>query len=360
MTDNTADREQESSRPNVVHVNISGPVIGSEIYAAGRDIVLERYQPRIESSNRVLLASADWELLNLSISGPAKVEVSKLSDVLYREFRLLLVALPTDGHIVLPPTYYCESPLAREIVAAHLPAVEQGYIKLITEYIDLREYFERKKQRYAKASHFTHYRDAYYQPDYTPVDELPFQKSPKATSIGRNALHQWTTSITSLPGISFPQCALDELRNRVLDTEQPAFLWENVAEHIESLGISPSSPGAQQLRALKNRCYLTAYMLGGVAVPCGSALISDLVVPSFASKHFNLRAWEQFLALAGVLDQIYAMPIGKLLSVKLRPEFAIVIAEARNRIARGRPVDSIVAWLFRSGKLKTFAAALKC
>jgi hypothetical protein len=361
-----ADREAKrllARPPQVVNTIILGPVVASQILTAGGSIVINGTPVRpdvLGTSNHVLFSSVDWELLDISGFSADRIAISKLQQSAHRELRLLLLAIPPEGAVVLPPTYYCESPICREVLFSHVEAIEQRYIRLVTEYVDLAEYFEQKQQRYEKASHFAHYDDAYFHPTYPPISILPFQKTPKQSSVGRRALDLWDTSLNDPEvAIHAPRVLLDELCKRVLDTERPAFLWENVAEHLESLGVGPAAVSAQQIRALKNRAYLTAYTLNGISVPHGSSIVTDLVVPSIASSAYHLLAWQRILEAVDMLNQVCGMDVQQFLQAKARPEVARVVARIRTYLSRGKPTDWILSILDRGDLLKGFVNGLR-
>jgi len=344
-----------------VIANFYGPVINSNVLTVGGDVVLSDAQLlsiTAQSTGRVLLCSVDLELLELSGITPDQSLGADLRAVLDRELRLLLLALPPEGCIVIPPTYYCESAVCRELLTHHLPSVESGYIRLVTEFVDLDEYFDHKKERYSKARQFAHYRDAYYTPRYTPITSLPFEKTPKHTSIGSRALDIWSGALASdASQIALPLSVTREIRNRSLDTERPAFLWENVAEHVQNINQNPTSLGAQQIRALKSRAYLAAYSLAGIAVPHGSRIITDLVIPAMAPHEYNIRAWQRIFEILGLIDALCGVSPAQLLRVKHRPEVATTIATIRSLFAKKLPADAVIGILQRRRLLRTFARA---
>jgi hypothetical protein len=134
-------------------------------------------------------------------------------------------------------------------------------------------------------------------------------------------------------------------------------LWENVAEHIDKLGESPTSLGATQIRVLKTRAYLAAYSLDGIAVPHGSSIISDLVVPGIAATEYNIRSWMSVFDMLGVIDKVSSMPAERLAHIKLRPEVATGIATIRELLSKGVPSDSVVNSLQQRQMLKGFVRA---
>jgi hypothetical protein len=309
---------------------------------------------------RVLFYSVDWELLDISAREFSKVVADRVQDMAHSDLRLLLLAAPPEGYVVLPPTYYCESEICRDALFAHVEAVEQGVIRLITEYTDLREYDARKRERYLKASHFSHYRDAYFSPKYPSLDTLPFERTTKQGSIGRRALSLWSDALeSSFTDLSVSRDQLAELKTRVNETEAPAFLWENVAEHMQKVGLNPLGHGGQQVRALKNRCYLTAYAMNDVAVPTKSRLVTDDVTPSCASPEYNLQGWRRFLELTGLLGQVLSMPVRQLLSIKRRPEVSLVIADIRQRLRERESSDRMLLVLTEHRMLDPFVEAFR-
>lgn len=257
---------------------------------------------------------------------------------------------------MLPPTYYCESRVCRDILFEHSAAVEAGFIQFITEYLDLAEYMDRKRTRYTKAARFPHYNEAYFNPKYK-LSDMPFQKTPKQDSIGKKALDLWGSKLTeNAITISAPLSLLSELRLRAFGTERPAFLWENVLEHIQHLHLEAV---ATPIRAMKDRCYLTAYSHSGIAVPSGSNLIVDHVVPSTASKQYNIRGWRRLFEMLDLIDIISTIPVQRLLKIKLRPEVAGPISKIRQYFETGMSSDTIIAHLQESGDIKGLISAFK-
>ncbi len=352
---------RNSPDEHTVSTQILGPVLNSEVLTAGGDIILNGTRLRHSvygSNNRVLLSSVDWDLLDISgisVNNSTSQAILGITDL---ELRLLLIAIPPEGCVVIPPTYYYESPLCRLLFDNHRPTIEAGYIRLVTEYLDINEYLDRKRERYQKAAHFDHYRDAYYVHNLANLTDYSFQRTSKIQSIGRQTLQSWIKELDDVQSrVQLAPAARTELRKRCFDTEQPSFLWENVSEHLERLGINPLSLGASQLRVLRTRLYLASYSLNGIAIPSGSELVTDILVPGTALPQYDLRAWRAIFEIIGLLDMLRDLPTERLLKLKKREEVAVAIAQIRCLLANGAPSDEILLKLRRRRMLTSFVKA---
>jgi nucleoside phosphorylase len=280
---------------------------------------------------RVVFYMADRELQENSGIVWSKTMRDALYERLLLEFRLVLLTMNTDGTIVIPPTYYLESPPLRELLALHKPLIELGAVKLLMSTPLLHEYLETKKDRYTKAAKFPAYFDAYFSNTrFHGLVELPFQNTAKARSIGRKTLAIWTRNVL---GKAQKHGSLITKTQKFLDlaakTERAAILYENVQEHQHAAGLSDEEARLLDYRCIMNRTYLTNYLSLGFTVPEASALVWDGLTWHLPRSGLNL------IALTRMADE-------------LRLKTRIMMADPGTLI-RWRS-DRIVRSLFRSAR----------
>lgn len=307
------------------------------------------------SEDKVLFYPADYELLDLSQATRNRQATQHALGILTTELRILVLAIPPEGCVIIPPTYYLESRLCRELLQAHASLIDCGYIKLVTQFINLEDYLVDKRERYGKAARFGRYKDAYYSGMEKGLYHLNVQLTSKAKSVGKDALSLWDREIRQRAALlSYPNEIIEEFRKRVLETEQAAFLYENVAEHMDALGIASKDAKALQIRESTSRTYLDSYIQQGIVVPNGSEVITDLVIPVIHRQEYNIRKWRRMYEMSGLLGYINSRKPEDIIRIKTRPDVAMVIARIRELFAENEKSDTVIGHLIREKLFNLF------
>jgi hypothetical protein len=351
----------ERARTEVRYVvaNIYGDVIDSEVLvSAGESGHSENLDRRVEllshqgPADRVLFCQADYEMLEISGSLRNNKSLRDVTESLSSELKMLVLAIPPEGTIVIPPTYYFESTLCQELMRTHAQFIDHGFVKLLIDYPDLYDYLEVKRERYSKAAHFQRYETAYYGGTDHGVQDLNFQITGKRQSVGRGSLKLWNRIILDrAEAIGYSREKIDEFRKRVVETEGIAFLHENVAEHMDATGITNRDAKLLRVRETKSCNYLISYVGQGICVPEGSTLVSDLLIPSVSRQKYNLHAWSRVYEFAGLLNKIRSSTPAEIIRIKMNPDVAMILATIRQQFFEGKSSDLIIGNLIQNNLL---------
>lgn len=351
-------RNREPARTEIRYVvaNIYGDVVDSEVLvSAGESGVSGNLDHRVGllsrqgPADRVLFCQADSEMLEISGSLGNNKSLRDVTEALSSELKILVLAIPPEGTIVIPPTYYFESTICQELMRTHAPFIEHGFVKLLIDSPDLYDYLEVKRERYSKAAHYQRYETAYYDGTNHGVQDLHFQITGKVQSVGRGSLKLWNRIILDrAEEIGYPKEKIEEFRKRVVETESVAFLHENVAEHMDATGITNRDARFLQVRETKSSNYLISYVGQGICVPEGSTLVSDLLVPSVSGQKYNVHAWGRIFECIDLLNKIRSCTPAEIIRIKMNPDVAMIMATIREQFSEGKSSDLIIGDLIRS------------
>jgi hypothetical protein len=255
----------------------------------------------------------------------------------------------TEGTIVFPPTYYLETPAFRKLLAAHVPLIEAGYIKLLLGGPILSDYLDRKRSRYDKAAKFPHYYDAYYSDTkFHGLYDLPFQVTAKSQSIGHKTLASWTRTVL---GRSQKHPRLVIRAQHFLDlaetTERSAILFENLREHQHAAGLSDQDALVLDYRSAMNRLYLINYLSLGFTVPETSRFVWDGITWHLPRSGLNLVALTRLAEDLQLKSRILHVDSSKLLTWRTKDTIRILFRSARELLREGKSLTNLVIDLLR-------------
>lgn len=303
-----------------------------------------------DQGSAVLFYQADLEMLENSKVLRSPKSHKLIANALRLEFRLLFLAIPLDSYLVIPPSYYLESQFCRELLQEHEILIEAGFVRLQVDYPDLKDYLDVKKERYAKARHIERFQLAYFSRKTYGIKTLPFRLMSKKRSVGQRTLNLWDEQLRERAAeIDFPSKILNEFRKRALQTEKSAILYENLTEHMEHVGLTPSDARALKIRDIMNSNYLRAYNENGVRVPTGSLIIWDGLTKSVPRSIYHLEIWERIFESLALIQFIMTYSGEQLLLTKMLPETHMFLEEIRASIEKGRRSDQITSRLLKLG-----------
>jgi len=332
--------------PPIGETDDPGSEPSSPILSSSSDLGDSVTRTHVSSSvqERIIFYMADRELQENSGIQWSKARHEALYTRLLLEFRLIFLAINTDGTIVVPPTYYLESPPLRQLLAAHASLLESGWVKLLMNTPLLRDYLNAKQDRYAKAAKFSAYFDAYFSDTrFHGLTELPFQSTAKARSIGRRTLAIWTRNVL---GRAQKHGNLITKTQKFLDlaakTERTAILYENIREHQSSAGLSDEEARLLDYRCIMNRTYLTNYLALGFTVPEASAFVWDGLTWHLPRSGLNLAALATMSDELRVKTRIISADTLTLVRWRSNHIIRSLFRSARQLLKEGGPLTELV------------------
>lgn len=296
--------------------------------------------------DHVLFYPGDDEFLSISRSLRNTEALDAVIGELSLELRILVIAIPPEGSVVIPPTYYLESEACRQVLREHALLIDHGYIKLLSQFTDNTDYILDKRERYSKVARYLRYSRAYFSPRYHELDDLNFQIAGKSRSVGPGAVQSWEGEMLERAiTIGYPTKKLEELMKRVTESEQRAFLYESVKDLLNRVGVTDRQARLLRIRDSMSRTYLQSYGSQGIVIPQGSNLVADILIPSSASNAYNILGWRRLFEMTGVLDRLRSCPQEFLIRIKNQVECVIVLGEIREAFGVGRTSDQIAKCL---------------
>jgi hypothetical protein len=273
-----------------------------------------------------------------------------IANALKLEFRLLFLAIPSDAYLVIPPSYYLESEYCRELLQQHEILIEAGYVRLLIDYPDFKDYIEVKRQRYIKARHVPRFELAYFSRKTYGIKRLPFRFTSKKKSVGRRTLDLWDEQLKRRAAeIEFPAEKLDEFRKRAFETEKVAILYDNLIEHMDRVGLSQSDARVLRIRDIMNNNYLRAYDENGISIPTGSLVIWDGLTKDLPHTTYHLDVWLRIFESFSLIKLIMTFSAEQLLLAKLLPETNLFLEDIRTLVEGKRRTDQITSRLRKLG-----------
>lgn len=277
------------------------------------------------------------------------------------ELKLIVLAIPIDECIVIPPTYYFESKFCRNIISNNIPYLEAGYIRLIMREPSYYDYLEKKRETFKRVNYIEKYKSAYYSGKYHGIKELPISWIPKENNTSHDSLQIWFEIIRTqaLQRGKYNNNKIEELIKLISDTEKRAFIWESVKLHLDYLRISHQEERDLKIRRKMSKSYLIAYNKQGILLPQGSMIAPDVVGYAPNNRSYNLLYLRRILELMGVFSKIVNFSSKQILRLKSNFEVQYVMDRIRSLINAGEKSTEIYLELQNEGLIDKFKLVVK-
>ena len=209
----------------------------------------------------ILFYYPDQEVLDLSGVG-SRISIVAALDILEIELRLLVLFMPLEEIVVIPPTYYFESHLCRRLLARNAHFLEKGFLGFLMDESTFVEFRELKRSRYEHVHHIDKYRQAYYADRDFGLSQLPpTMCHPKGFSVGTASFEKWTSYLRErVRHAGLNKQAFGELIKRLADCrETQAFLWEAVEVVLDKVRIDKGTAHGQCKNAYDTKLFRGPY-----------------------------------------------------------------------------------------------------
>lgn len=309
---------------------------------------LARSQVEDSLEEKIIFYMADRELHENSGIQWGK-SFRSLYERLLIEFRLIFLSMNTEGTIVFPPTYYLETPALRMLCEDHLPLMEAGFIKFTANTPILSDYLDEKRERYQKAAKFDDYFESYFSDrKLHGIYDLPIQITGKFKSIGLRTLAAWKRSVLGRiqlhPGLIVKTQRFLDLADK---TERRAFLYENLREHQQAVGLNMQEIRILDDRATMNRFYLLNYLSLGFTVPEASSFAWDSITWHLPKAGLNLPALHRMINELQLTASVLNADALTLIKWRSSEPVRMLFRSARGILRQGRSLTEFVLKLIR-------------
>lgn len=290
------------------------------------------------SEMSIFFHQADSEMLESA--GVAKLNQRKLIAHMGYELRVCYLIGQGGASIVMPLSFYLESPMLQRILLTMIPQVENGDIKFLTTFLELEGYRTHKRETYEKAVEVERYRAAYFSPreDLLRDRLLIFDKGTPA--IAKRMLPSWEANVKSkAEELSWDADSIASFLARVRDSEADAFLWHSLRMIILQSRISESDASKLCIRQLYNAEYIHVYGLTGYKIPYNSSLTRNAQLSCPVHPDMNMALWKWAFDVTDMKRVIITATGSQLMRLKLDLKFYNLICGIRQDICKSTAVS---------------------
>lgn len=269
-----------------------------------------------------------------------------LEDRVSFELRLMVMFMPPEDVVVLPPTYWLESDATVRVILRNAAFFEQGFAKFLMNERTFEDFRQKKNYRYRKLIHIARFKKGYAGRRRDPLIGLPITILGKSFAAGHDTLSAFKrTGVKILRSVFSRQEDIDYFLDGLETTQSDVFIWESVVEELRAADVDVGRAARAGLRAEMDRTYYGAYASAGFLIPGGSEINHMIVIPSEWSKWCRLDRLRLVTRYSGLESWMHSSTAQQLQEVKLWPEWRRFAATVRNWGETGRDLDALLDYL---------------